>query len=537
MQFHIADLFESVVDVVPDREAIVAGERRMRYRELEARANRVAHFLRQRGIGPGDHVGLYLYNGSEFIEIVLGAMKLRAVPININYRYVSDELTYMIDNADLKALFFQRELAPYVAASRARFPELSTLVALEDESTTQLTGTEALSYEDVLADAPEHRDFPARSGEDLYIVYTGGTTGMPKGVMWRHEDVFFAGLQGGNPGGLPIKTPEELPKLVAAKPMGMTFMPLAPFIHGAAQWAAFIAFFGGGKVVIQPGKRFRPDLVWGLVEREKVNTLTMVGDAMARPLIDAFALPQKPPSLMIIASAGAILSDAVRDAFKEKLGPLMILNSFGSSESGHAGHAMPGMDKGKDGRVSFKMDDTATVLDENTGKPIEKGSGALGKYARSGRLPLGYYKDEQKTAETFVTVDGKRWCIPGDYATIEADGRITWFGRGAVCINTGGEKVFPEEVEAALKGHPHVMDCLVVGLADERWGQRVAAVIEPRAGAVLTFSTIEEHARKHIAGYKCPKDVFVCERIVRQPSGKPDYKWALEHAQTSPRLS
>jgi acyl-CoA synthetase (AMP-forming)/AMP-acid ligase II len=356
---------------------------------------------------------------------------------------------------------------------------------------------------------------------------------MPKGVMWRQVDVFFAGLQGGNPGGTPIKTPEELGALVKGKPMAMTFMPLAPFIHGAAQWAAMIGFFQGSKVVIIPGRSFQPKLVWELVEREKVQTLTMVGDAMARPLVDAHDGTHNTKSLLIIASAGAILSDAVKDELKKKLGSVMILNSFGSSESGHNGHAIPGMDKGAEGRVSFKMDDTAAVFDESTWTRIERGSGKLGKYARTGRLPIGYYKDEQKTRDTFREVDGKRWVIPGDFATVEADGRITLYGRGAVCINTGGEKVFPEEVESALKAHPDVMDVLVVGLPDERWGQRVVAVVEPRPGASLRFDNIDEHVRAHVAGYKCPKQVFACEKVERQPSGKPDYKWALEFAKQS----
>jgi acyl-CoA synthetase (AMP-forming)/AMP-acid ligase II len=529
MHFNIADLFESVVDNVPDKEAMVAGDRRITYRELDARANRVANFLRKSGVGAGDHVGLYLYNSIEFMEGVLGAMKIRAVPININYRYVAEELAYMVDNADLKALFFQRELTDTVADVARRFPRLTLKVALDDDSGADFSPAGAVGYEEALASASDARDFPERSGDDLYIVYTGGTTGMPKGVMWRHEDVFFAGLQGGNPGGPPIKAPTELGPNAKARAMAMTFMPLAPFIHGAAQWAALIAFFQGGKVVIVPGRSFRPDLVWPLVEKEGVGTLTMVGDAMARPLMDAHD-GRKTPRLMIIASAGAILSDAVKDEIKQKCGSVMIINSFGSSESGNSGHAMPGMDKGTEGRVSFRMDDTAAVFDEESWTRIEKGSGKVGKYARTGRLPLGYYKDAQKTADTFRELEGKRWCIPGDYATVEVDGRITLFGRGAVCINSGGEKIFPEEVESALKGHPDVMDVLVVGLPDERWGQRVAAVIEPRPGATLAFASIDEHIRKLVAGYKCPRQVFACSKVERQPSGKPDYKWALDYA-------
>ncbi len=533
MSFNLADLFESVVDAVPEREALVCEDTRLTFAELDARANRVAHALRQRGIGAFDHVGLYLYNGPEFLEIVLGALKLRAVPININYRYVADELTYMIDNGNLRALFFQRELTGFVRESARKFPALTAFFAVEDGSTAHADNIDVVSYEAALAEVEAVRDFGPRSGDDLYIVYTGGTTGMPKGVMWRQEDVFFAGLQGGNPGGPPIEAAEDLAPLVKSKAMAMTFMPLAPFIHGAAQWAALIAFFQGGKVVIAPGRSFQPQRVWELVAREKVTTLTMVGDAMARPLVDAYDLPQKPPSLLIIASAGAVLSDTVKEQLQKTLGSVMIIDSFGSSESGHAGHALPGLDKGKDGRASFKMDATATVLDETTWQPLERGSGQVGKYARSGRLPLGYYRDQAKTEDTFRMVNGKRHVIPGDYATIEADGRITLLGRGAACINSGGEKIFPEEVESVLKAHASVMDVLVVGLPDERWGQRVAAVVEPRPGAQVAAGSLDAHAREHLAGYKCPKRFFVCAKIERQPSGKPDYRWALDFASTA----
>ncbi len=528
MEFNIADLFESVVDTVPDREALVSGDVRLTFRQLDERANRLAHFLSARGIGKGDHVGLCLYNGNEFLEAMLALFKIRAVPINVNYRYVEDELRYVIDNADLVGLFFQRELAGRFADLIGEFPALRLLVHVEDGSGADLGGLDSVEYEKALASGSPERDFGPRSGDDLYIIYTGGTTGMPKGVMWRHEDVFFAGLQGGNPGGEPISRPEQLAELVAANPMPMTTLPVAPFIHGAAQWGALIGWFGGGKVVVCPGRSLNPTRIWELVEREKVNIMTIVGDAMARPLADALCAPganYDTSSLVVIGSAGAIFSETVKEQLRSKLPTTLFVDSFGSSESGHTGSMTATRSASDSGHPRFMMSDTVTVLDENH-RPIEPGSGKVGYLARKGHLPLGYYKDPEKTAKTFIEIDGERWVIPGDMATIEADGTITVFGRGAVCINSGGEKIYPEEVEEVLKAHPNVEDAIVVGVPDERWGERVAAVIQPRGGLVPSKEDIEAHCRRHIAGYKVPRQLHLVERISRQPSGKPDYKWA-----------
>jgi 3-oxocholest-4-en-26-oate---CoA ligase len=529
MHYNIADLFESIADVIPDKPALVSGDRRLTFAELDARANRVANALVARGVRVGDHVGLYLYNGAEFLEGMLGAFKIRAVPININYRYVEEELAYLFSNADLVALFAQRELVPRALAVRERVPTLRTIIAVEDDGRTGSEG-DALSYEPLLAAAPAERRFGPRSGRDHYIIYTGGTTGMPRGVVWQHEDVFFAGLQGGNAGGSPVERPEEVAELVAAKEEALTFMPAAPFIHGAAQWAALIGLFGGGKVVLAPGRSFDAARMCSLVGSEKINTITLVGDAMARPIVEALGAPDASydmSSLVVIASAGAVLSDAVKDALQELLPNVMVLNNFGATETGHQG--MGGFGEASGGKPRFAMDESNTVLGEDN-KPIAPGSGVVGRLARRGRLPVGYYKDPAKTAATFITIDGERWVVPGDLATIEEDGRITVFGRGAVCINTGGEKVFPEEVEAALKAHPGVLDAVVVGVPDEKWGQRVAAIIQARPGADVTLASVEAHCRSFVAGYKIPRQVALVEQVVRHPSGKPDYRWAAEAA-------
>jgi acyl-CoA synthetase (AMP-forming)/AMP-acid ligase II len=529
MEFNIADLFESIADSIPDRLALVSGEQRQTFAELDARANRLAHALRERGIKAGDHIGLYLYNGHPFLEAMLASFKLRAVPVNINYRYVEEELAYLFTNADLAALFVEREMLPRAAAVRARVPTLHTFIVVDD-GPPGAVDADTLSYEPLLAASSPERRFEPRSGRDHYIIYTGGTTGMPRGVVWHHEDVFFAGLQGGNAGGDPIQRPEELGPLVASKEEPLTFLPAAPFIHGAAQWAAIIGWFGGGKVVLSPGRSFDGRAICRLIERERVNTLTMVGDAMARPLVEALREREyDTSSLVVIASAGAVLSDSIKDELQERLPDVMILNNFGATETGHQG--MVGFGEASGGKPTFAMDDSNTVLGEDL-RPIAPGSGTIGRLARRGRLPVGYYKDPEKTAATFVTVDGERWVIPGDLATVEEDGRITVFGRGAVCINSGGEKVFPEEVEAALKAHPGVADAVVVGVPDDKWGQRVAAVVQPRAGADVTLAALDAHCRTRIAGYKVPRQLALVQHLVRHPSGKPDYRWAAEVART-----
>jgi acyl-CoA synthetase (AMP-forming)/AMP-acid ligase II len=386
-------------------------------------------------------------------------------------------------------------------------------------------------WEAAIESARPRRDYGARSGDDRYIIYTGGTTGMPKGVMWRQEDLFFAGLQGGRPGGDPVTEPSEVVAHASDPDNAMNLLPAAPFIHGAAQLGGWISIFTGGKVVLQPGRSFDARRVCELIGEENVTTITLVGDAMARPLAEALAEKTYDcASLVAIASAGAILSPAVRDRLQELLPETLILNNFGSTETGHQGSAFPGSETGADGRPSFAMDKLSLVLDDDL-RPIEPGSGKLGRLARSGRVPLGYYKDEAKTKERFVTLDGVRYVLPGDMATVEADGRITVYGRGSNCINTGGEKVFPEEVEEALKAHPDVFDALVVGVADDKWMQRVAAVVQPRAGATPTLAELQAHCRDRIAGYKVPRQLALVSEVARYPSGKPDYAWARKIAE------
>lgn len=525
MEFNLADMFESVADAVPDREAIVCGDRRLTYAQLDERATRLANCLLARGIGEGDHIGLYLYNGIEYLEGTLAAFKIRAIPININYRYVEDELRYLFDNADLVGLIHHREFGPRIGAVASELPAMRTFLAVDDGSDADCSAIGSVDCEEALAEGSPERDFSARSADDVYMLYTGGTTGMPKGVMWRHEDLFFAALMGGNPYGDPPTRPEQVAENAKNGPV-MTALPAAPMMHGAAQWAVLIYLFSGGKIVIAPGKRFDPDRIWQLVETEHVNSIALVGDAMARPLAEALDKPgasYDTSSLFVIGSGGATYSEGVKAQLRAKLPKILLLDTFGGSEGGNQGQ---GVDAGPDAQgPRFKADETTAVLDEDM-RPLPPGTGVVGMLARRGRIPLGYYKDPEKTAKTFVEADGVRWVIAGDMAMIEADGTITLLGRGTNCINSGGEKIFPEEVEAALRSHPDVFDAIVVGVPDERWGERVAAVVQPRPGQTPTLEELVSHARTKVSGYKVPRQLHLVDEVVRQPSGKADYRWA-----------
>jgi fatty-acyl-CoA synthase len=443
------------------------------------------------------------------------------VPINVNYRYVVDELTYLFDNADLVALLFESEYGSRIEPAIEGLDRLRHLVRIGDGTAIADT-LDAVDYEDALASASPERDFGARAADDRYILYTGGTTGMPKGVIWRQEDIFFAAMGGGNYGGPGIETPDAIAQSVSAAPA--VTLALAPLMHGNAQWTMFNSFFGGGTLVLSTDRRLDPDRIWKLIADEGVNTISLVGDAMARPLVDAVAGRTVPPSLFAIVSGGAILSPAIKEQMHELMPQVLVLDSFGASETGANGVVETTQSGPK-----FHMQDTTTVIDDDH-RPVAPGE--TGWLARRGRVPIGYYKDEQKTAATFVEVDGVRWAVPGDRATIELDGTITVLGRGSQSINSGGEKIFPEEVEAALKSHPAVFDVLVVGVPDERWGERVAAVVSFRDGHDASLDQLVEHCRQSIADYKVPRALSVVDEVERQPSGKPDYKWAKEVARS-----
>jgi len=530
MEFNVADLFEGAVDRIPDREALVCGEERATFRRLDERANRLAHYFLSLGLEKGNHIGIYAFNSVQWVEAMLAAFKIRAVPININYRYVDEELRYIFENADLVAIVHQRQFAAKIANVKPHVPKLKHCIVVEDGSGVDYSALGAVEYEQVLAQFSPERRFPPRAADDTYVLYTGGTTGMPKGVMWYHKDVIFT-LGGGIDAMTRerAKCPEDMLAKIKDDAM-LVQMPLAPLMHGAAQWGVLSQLFVGNRVVLIPGS-FEPHKTWATVEREKVNSMLITGDAVARPLIEALAEKEYDlSSLFVISSSAAVFSPSVKLQFLERFPNLILLDAHGASEQGLTGMRMitkESLQQSQGDRAGLRItpDPDVTVLDEDF-KPVQPGSGVIGRLARGGNVPYGYYKDPKKTAEVFPVVDGKRWSLAGDLALIEADGTIVMLGRGSQCINSGGEKIYPEEVEGALKSHPSVFDALVVGVPDERWGERVAAVVQLRDGTTLTLEEADRHCRNLIAGYKIPRELHTVSEIKRSPSGKPDYPWA-----------
>ncbi|MGW8328741.1 acyl-CoA synthetase [Streptomyces sp. NPDC055808] len=530
MEYNLADLFESVVDVVPDREALVyidhpgtGAERRLTYRQLDEAANRLAHHLMDAGLRPGEHLGLHLYNGIEYLQTVLAALKARLVPVNVNYRYVEEELVYLYRDADLAGLVFDAEFTERVAGALPRTEKLRHLVRVGDVP-PGAPALAATAFTEAEAAGSSARGFPARSADDQFIIYTGGTTGMPKGVMWRQEDLFFAGLFGGEPAGEPVKRPEELAERVAKSGSGLTFFPAPPLMHGTSTLTSFVAFNYGQRVVIH--RKYVPEEVLRTIEREKVTSVSLVGDAMLRPLVDALHGPLRGTdmsSLFSVSSSGAIMSETVRDQLRALVPNALILNNFGSSESGSNGKATD--DSGPEKGFRLEVNERTRVVDPATYEPVAVGE--VGRLAQRGHVPLGYYNDPAKTAETFFQKGAERWVLLGDMATVDEDGIVTVLGRGSQCINTGGEKVYPEEVEQALKAHPDVYDALVAGVPDAKWGSHVAAVVQVRDGAAEpTLEGIQTHCRTRLAGYKVPRQLVIAPSIQRSPSGKADYRWA-----------
>jgi 3-oxocholest-4-en-26-oate---CoA ligase len=536
VEFNIADLFEAVVDTVGPAEAIVCGGAegigwRQTYAELESRINRAATVLADAGIGRDDAVGLHLHNGHEFIEVMLACYKLRAVPVNVNYRYVAAELSHLFVDAELRAVVTEPGLAPAVERVRADCPELGSVI---------VTGAH---YEDRLAAARDGRpDVGPRSADDRYLLYTGGTTGPPKGVIWRHEDIYFASLGGrGTPSrGVPALTSADqiVDRVRRGDPI-MRRLPLCPLIHGGAMWVALQALLTGGTIVLDTDRGFDAATALALLAGERVELTMLIGDATARPIADALAADRAAPpgsdaprydlsALQVVASGGAVLSSSVKRQLRDLLPGVAVIDTFGASETGGQGRLRPSE---LGGSPRLLTDEHTAVFDDDL-HPV--GPGQIGRLARRGWIPLGYHRDPERSAATFPVVDGVRWSVPGDLARVEDDGSITLLGRGSTSINTGGEKVFPEEVENVLKGHPTIFDALVVGVPDQRFGERVVAVIalrdEPAArpadGHGPSDSELEAHTRAQLAGYKIPRAFVRVDRCHRLPTGKPDYTWA-----------
>jgi len=527
MALNFADLFEHAADAFGERTAVACGDRQVTYAELDERTSRLAHHLAGLGVGPGDHVGLYARNSIEALETLIASCKLRARAVNINYRYVENELHYMLADADLTALVYDRRLAPLVAAEAHAAPGLRGLIEIDDGSEA-IPKTIATDYDTALKTASPDRDFPPRSNDDVYIIYTGGPAGYPKGVMWRHEDIWRT-----LGGGIDFITAEPLPDEWAQSRKGLEngeFVKLcaAPLIHGNAQVAALAGLFAGETIVLLPA--FDAREIWLAIEKHQVNVLVIIGDAMARPLVEAYAQGDyDASSLVAVSSSAALFSPAVKDACAKALPDAVITEAIGSTETGFAGISFVSPGEPHRGGPTVMAGPDVIVLGDD-GRPAAPGQ--VGRLARGGHVPLGYYKDPARTAAMFAEVDGRRYAIPGDLARVEDDGTVTLLGRGNTCVNTGGEKVFPEEVEGVLKSHPGVFDALVIGVPDARLGQRVAALIQPRPGAALDLGALQEHVRRQIAGYKVPRSIWLAETIRRTVSGKADYSWAREYAAT-----
>ena len=491
MALNIADLAEHTIDVVPDRVALISGGEQLTYGELEAKANRLAHYLLAQGVKKDDKVGLYCRNRIEIVIAMLGIVKAGAILVNVNFRYVEGELRYLFDNSDMVAVVHERQYADRVANVLPDTPNVKTVLVVEDGSAGDFQRYGGVEFYSALEQGSPERDFGPRSHDDIYLLYTGGTTGFPKGVMWRHEDIYrvlFGGTDFAT--GEPIADEYDLSKQAAANPP-MIRPPIPPMIHGATQSATWMSLFSGQTVVLAP--EFDADEVWRMIHEHKVNLLFFTGDAMAgRCSMRCSRIRRTGPkydlsSLFLLASTAALFSTSIKEKFLELLPDRIITDSIGSSETGFGGTSIVAKGQSHTGGPRVTIDKNTVVLDED-GNPVVPGSGVRGIIAKRGHIPVGYFKDEKKPAETFQTINGVRYAIPGDYAQVEEDGSVTMLGRGSVSINSGGEKIYPEEVEAALKGHPDVFDALAVGVPDPRFGQHVAAVVHPREGARPTLA-------------------------------------------------
>jgi fatty-acyl-CoA synthase len=535
MDWNFGTVFESVADAIPDSPALVQDERRRTWREFDERAARLAAAFRALGLGPDSKVAFYLYNCNEYLETLFATFKLRAVPANVNYRYTADELAYLLDNSDAEVVVFHGSLGDRVDA--VRDPKLKVRAAVQvDDGSPLVDG--AVRYEDLI-EAHEPMERIERSGDDVIFLYTGGTTGMPKAVMWRHEDLFaalaplaysFFGLD------MPDDSKDAGSRALKVHESGLVpvHLPASPLMHGTGQFSTLQALFLGGRIVTLESRHFDPHELWRVVQRERVTQIAIVGDAFAKPMLRALdeanarGEPYDPSSLLLVISSGVMWSESVKRELIERQ-PVIAYDSLGSSEGVGFANAITTTDS-KGETAKFGIGPNTKVFTDD-GREVKPGSGEVGYLAVGGNIPLGYYKDPAKTASTFREVDGRRYSIPGDYATVEEDGTITLLGRGSVSINSGGEKIFPEEVEEAVKQHPEVADVVVVGVPDERFGEAVTAVVAPTPGGTPDEDEIAETVeRGGLARFKRPRHVVVVDAVPRGPNGKADYAWARDTA-------
>ncbi len=542
--FNLSTVFDTVAKAVPDQEVLVWRDRRFTYAEANARIDGIAHFLAEQGLGTNterrhlsghesgqDHLGIYLRNGNEWLETLVGAWRARVAPYNVNYRYVEEELLYLLADAQTTALVYHAEFAPQVAALRDRLPGIRVLIQVADDSGNALLDG-AVDYDAIIGAPPPAAGMPVPSSDDLFIIYTGGTTGMPKGVLWRHDDIFISAMGGLPFGGTrPYATYEEIAQAARDAGGGLTLLMLPPFMHGAAQWSSFHMITGGGKIVIPDVvDHLDPAEALGTAIREKCVSIPVVGDAVARPLLDeieraaAAGAPYDLSGVAAFNNGGAPLTPGVRTRLLELVPHVMLLDAVGSSETGIQMNHYSAKDAEADTAVFSPQADT-TVVDDQLTRELAPGEGG-GWLARRGRIPLGYLGDEAKTARTFPVIGGERWSVPGDRANLLDDGRIQLLGRDGITVNSGGEKIFVEEVERAVAAHPAVQDVVVVGRPSQRWGSEVVAVVQIREDSTVTDAELLAEASTHVARYKVPKAIVRVDQMQRSPAGKADYRWA-----------
>ncbi|HZU72376.1 MAG TPA: AMP-binding protein [Acidimicrobiales bacterium] len=542
MEINLASTAEAVADHNPEQLAAAQGPRRLTWAQLEDRASRLACAFAALGLGQDSKVGSYLYNSIEYLEGLLATFKVRSIPVNVNYRYLEEELAYLIDNADLEVLLFHGSLGERVARVRDRLPGLKAIVQVDD-GYPLVEG--ALSYDDLVHDhAPADR--VERSGSDMLFLYTGGTTGMPKGVMWRQDDLLGRAIRT-NYAALGFPPPQSHDDLgryaatLAERGMRTVTLPASPIMHGSGLGAALGTMAMGGQVVLLDDRRFDPHELWRAVQEHRVTQVNIVGDPFARPMVRALeeaegrGEPYDLTSIQRIASTGAMWSMPVKQELLKRA-DVSLVDNLAASEALAMGRSITTRQGSQSQTAQFKAGDHAAVITED-GRLLEPGSDEVGMLAVGEPIPVGYYKDPEKSARTFRQIGGRRWSVPGDYARVEADGTIVLLGRGSVCINTGGEKVFPEEVEEVVKERPGVQDCLVVGLEDETWGQVVVAVVTPEPGAELGQSDVTDWVRSRLASYKQPRRVVFVSAPLRGPNGKADYGAARRAASEAPAVS
>lgn len=536
MALHFANAWEAIAREQPNHTALISGDHEVTWSEYDRRAACLADLLTAHGLGHDSKVGIYAHNSNEYLEAQYGVFKIGGCPINVNYRYKADELIYLLDNADAEAVFFQGCYAARIWEIRRDLPKVKLFVQIDDGTESLLD--DSIEYERGIREASQAKESD-HSPDDVYMLYTGGTTGMPKGVMYSHGQFIGAMLASLRALDLPIpSTTDELlevNRVLRDRDLTPTCLPACPLMHGTGMWlGAMVPLLQGGTVVTISKLGLDPHLLWSEVERNKVSTLVIVGDAFARPMLEALNDAQAADrgydisSLKQITSSGVMWSREVKQGMLEHH-DMTLLDAMGSTEGG-MGSSVATRDEPAD-TAKFKLQPGVKVFDDDDHE-VEPGSGEVGKLATSGLVPLGYYKDPEKSAATFRTLNGVRYSFPGDFATVEADGSITLLGRGSNCINTAGEKVYPEEVEEALKKHPAVHDCLVVGVADPRFGQRIVALASLREGEQTDEATLIDFSREHLAGYKLPKQLLLLDEVRRAPNGKADYKWARQTAES-----